>query len=338
MKYIIDKRLDLKNDAGFKARVDIINILEEIGYEYNSILDVNSKWDIYGLIKAIKKLNFNDGDMIVIQYPLNINLVKGIIAKAKKNKCKLICIIHDIESLRAGKSYMKIKREINLFNRFDCIISHNESMERWLKSNGVNKEILNLNLFDYLCDKKNENSSNNIDKYNIAYATGKLGTTKSKFLFSIDKFIENEYQLILYGEIDKQLRETIAENEKVIYKGPLAPDVITQKIQGEFGLIWDSESIDECTGVFGNYTRYNNPHKLSMYIASGLPVISWNKSAISKFIKENNIGFCVESLEEINSILKGLKKQDYLEMKKRVDLMTEDVINGTFTKNIFGNL
>ena len=35
----------------------------------------------------------------------------------------------------------------------------------------------------------------------------------------------------------------------------------TYKMEGSFGLVWDGTSKDTCIGGFGEYLKFNNPHK-----------------------------------------------------------------------------
>lgn len=104
-------------------------------------------------------------------------------------------------------------------------------------------------------------------------------------------------------------------------------------LKGEFGLIWDGEDINTCSGLNGNYMRYNNPHKLSLYIASGIPVITWKEAAIADFIIKNDIGICVESLSEIDEKLDRLSLERYNEILHNVYKVQEKVVNGCMIKN-----
>ncbi|MBT3589086.1 MAG: hypothetical protein HN507_10605, partial [Flavobacteriaceae bacterium] len=100
-----------------------------------------------------------------------------------------------------------------------------------------------------------------------------------------------------------------------------------------FGLVWDGVSTETCSGQYGAYLKYNNPHKTSLYLLSGLPVIVWDKAAIASFILDNNIGFSVSNLNELNDILKNIKYSDYLLMKANVLKVQEQVKIGQFLKN-----
>ena len=87
----------------------------------------------------------------------------------------------------------------------------------------------------------------------------------------------------------------------VEYKGAFLPNEIPSKLEGSFGLVWDGDSTDGCNGASGDYIRYNNPHKLSLYISSCLPVIVWSQAAIADFVRQHNIGFCVDKLIDIRT-------------------------------------
>ena len=82
--------------------------------------------------------------------------------------------------------------------------------------------------------------------------------------------------------------------------------------------------------VMKNYTKYNNPHKLSCYMAAGLPVIVWEKAAISKFVKDNNIGYTIKKIDDINT----LDFSDLKEKAENVKKIEEKVQNGEYTKNV----
>lgn len=334
MKYIIDKALNLQNDAGFKARIDVINILKQQGYEYVPIKEFrNGVLERIKSLNSILKVNFEENSTVVVQYPLNAYWIKILLIKAKSKNCNLVCLIHDIESLRNQLSSKKIKKEILQFNKFNFIISHNTKMSKWLLENGLKSKVYELELFDYLANKSVISREIGA-KFRITYATGILGKQKSAFLFDINSVLGENCELVLYGGIEERLKKIIEQNNKIKYYGPLDPNLISEKIEGNFGLIWDSEHLDKCTGSWANYTRFNNPHKLSMYIAANLPAIAWKQSAIARFIEENNIGICVNNLFEIKSELSKLDAEQYEIMKNNIKNISEKIRGGFYTKKI----
>ncbi|RKW11724.1 MAG: glycosyl transferase, partial [Catonella sp.] len=93
------------------------------------------------------------------------------------------------------------------------------------------------------------------------------------------------------------------------------------------------DSIDECNGPFGNYLRYNNPHKLSLYIASGLPVIVWRQAALAGFVEERGLGLVVDSLREISLILAKLDQTTYHTYAQNCLSLSQELRSGLYSQN-----
>jgi len=115
------------------------------------------------------------------------------------------------------------------------------------------------------------------------------------------------------------------------YNGVMSPDDIYSVLNRGFGLVWDGNSTSTCNGKNGNYLRYNDPHKLSLYLASGIPVIIWKEAAEAKFVEENKVGITVDSLEELPEIFKSLDSYQYEIFVKNVKKIAEKLINGQYT-------
>ena len=112
-----------------------------------------------------------------------------------------------------------------------------------------------------------------------------------------------------------------------------SPDEIAKHIRGSFGLVWNGNSIHECAGHFGQYLLYNNPHKTSLYLLCGLPIIIWDKAAIATVIKERRLGICISSLEELDVKLRDLSEEDYQLMVKNVAEIRDRIMSGGFLKS-----
>ena len=94
----------------------------------------------------------------------------------------------------------------------------------------------------------------------------------------------------------------------------------------------DVTDINTCCGEFGNYLRFNNPHKLSLYMATGIPVVVWDQSAIADFVEKNNIGIIVSDLIDLNDKLSDISLDSYNKMVKNVKLIQEKVLGGGYFK------
>ena len=104
--------------------------------------------------------------------------------------------------------------------------------------------------------------------------------------------------------------------DNVVYNGSFSPEELVSHLEGSFGLVWDGISAETCAGAFGEYLRINNPHKLSLYLAAGLPVIIWKEAALAPFVAENKVGFAVSSLYEIRDVVDRLPDNEYQTMKE----------------------
>lgn len=335
-RYYIAEMNKKQFSAANKAREDIEVCFKQCNYERTDIYlnIVNSKNPKITTIKELisSLIKFKVDDYIYIQYPYynHCNKINFIIKSLKTiKKVNLVCIIHDIDSLRY-KDSDNIKKEIEFINIFDYIISHNEKMSKWLIKNGCTSNIINLDIFDYLLQDEDREDTN-IRKTDIVFA-GNLDQKKSKFVYKLAEK-EINYSINLYGP---NFEKKVDSNKNIKYCGKFAPEELVQVVEGKFGLIWDGEELDSCSGDMGEYTKYNNPHKMSLYIASGLPIICWNKMAIAEFIIKNKIGIVVESLEELNSL--NIGEKEYQVFLENIKVIQHKVKIGEFTKNALNKI
>lgn len=95
-------------------------------------------------------------------------------------------------------------------------------------------------------------------------------------------------------------------------------------------LLWINNCRGYKKGDFEEYLHYNAPHKLSLYIRCGLPVIIWRKAALADYVCEKNIGVCLDSLDELDDILATINTEQYLEMKANVIKESKKLASGYY--------
>lgn len=331
---IIDKRTSVfkSNDrnALSKARKDVERTCNGLGFKSLNIYTRDFSWRIFSYIYnllqyllCVIKIPFKSN--IYIQYPApysKSSYYKYLIKFSKHKKCRIIYIIHDVESLRYNKD--DVKNEVSMYNMADVIIVHTPAMKEALTHMGVKSQMVELTLFDYYIREGLQlNSERSNDS--VAFA-GNLD--KSTFITELISKI-NDQRFLLYG---KQPLKSFAQNRNVQYMGAFPPDEI-DVLDAKWGLVWDGDSIDSCTGVLGNYLRYNSSHKLSLYLAAGLPVIVWDQSAIADFVSTEQIGVCVSGLKNISDILNNISKEKYSVMKSNVRSLQENLLKGAMLKS-----
>ena len=164
----------------------------------------------------------------------------------------------------------------------------------------------------------------------MVYA-GNLGRWRNAFLYQLEPVMKG-WQMELYG---KGFDDQANTNASLHYHGFMASDDFIARAQANFGLVWDGDSLDECTGDWGTYLRINDPHKTSFYLRAGIPVIVWSQAAMAPFIEEQKVGISVDSLSQISERLVQLSPADYETMRRNAAEMSRRLNEGYYIKQGF---
>jgi len=323
------------DSAGNKAKTDIEHIMQEMNFKnvglrqttYNHSL-LSFLLTLAGVLKA--PFCLQRGDLLFLQYPLK-KYYAFVCNMAHLRGVKVVTLIHDLGSFRRKK--LTIAQEIKRLNHSDYIIAHNEKMEKWLKDNGCKAKLGVLGIFDFLSETSAALPRQSAKRpYSVLYA-GALSPRKNAFLYEWDEILFHSsnpsYRVMLYGngfDADK-IKSRFFE-----YIGFVKSDQLITTAQGDFGLVWDGFSVNSCTGNFGEYLQYNNPHKTSLYLRCGMPVIIWSRAALASFIKNEGIGLCINSLDELEGKLLSLTTEQYTTMCQNVQRISERLAHGAFYK------
>lgn len=316
-----------KNNAGPKAKEDIISILETEKIKSKKVtMNFRSAWQkiwySYVYFPLFFAQNKNSIDTLYFQYPAySYFMMNRIVSSFKKNipSAKLFFIIHDIESLRLASDDDSQNKEFALLNQADGLVVHNQKMMDYLTNNGVSTRMIPLEIFDYL-NPAQLNKSRQFKK-SVCYA-GNL--KKSNFL---NQLSFDQVMLDVYGS-----HPANNYNHGVQYKGIYSPEELPSHLSESFGLVWDGQSTSTCSGIFGNYLKYNDPHKVSLYLSSGIPVIIWKDAALAAFIEKNNLGFTIGDLSEIENKISNLSDEQYRQMLEHVFVEAEKLRKGHYIK------
>ncbi len=313
--------------AAVKARDDVEAILKEEGMKELDILFKLNGRENGGMGKKLKghldayhlwneKLKgLKAGDTLYIQFPVLFHtlLFAKIVKRLEKKGVKVIAIIHDLEILRwsrLSKNSFKFKvrtemEEKSVLRACSKIIVHNSKMKAYLAELGIEKDkMVLLGIFDYLIPDFDEERMKERDKERkeAVLIAGNLKKHKAGYAYELP----DNYSFHLFG-----VGYEGQTSDRILYKGSFLPEELPYVLDGTFGLIWDGESAKTCQGVYGEYLRYNNPHKTSLYLASDIPVIIWSKAALADFVEKNHCGIVVDSLWDIEKAVSELSEADY---------------------------
>lgn len=333
-KYYLHIDENQGNHAGSKAVNDCEVILKKRGYELNRVFSSNKKNKYLKKCEKVLQLrelfNIPKKSILVIRHPIYIKpLYINILKKLKeRNKIILIFLIHDLESVRDiiehHENYVQIDE--TMYEIADYIICHNKIMKEYLIDQGVDSSrLISLEIFDYLFVLKERNRN---QQKNSVIVAGNLDPRKCGYIYELAR-ANPEIKINLYGgNFDSSI---VSEN--IDYKGSFKPDEVPNVIEGGFGVVWDGTTSQTCTGNTGEYLKINNPHKTSLYLSSGFPVVVWSQSAISHFVRENNVGICVDSLNDLTEALNNVTETQYKEMLSNVNIVGKKLREGYYLNN-----
>ena len=321
MKYYLKEDYAYEKHAGSKARLDAEKIMLEEGYQ--PFFQNNNS----------NSITLTENDVLVLQFPLLWHSLKALILTKllKKRQFKAYLLIHDIESLR-NKSLKSVKdfkysilhflQNKTVLERVDGIIAHNDMMKEVLVRLGISeKKIISLEIFDYLIPQYEVKKTYEKDTILLA---GNFDIKKTKYA----RQLPDNPKFSIYGINFEE--KNLPQN--VHYNGAFTPEELPYYLQGGFGLVWDGDSPYTCSGMFGEYLKMNNPHKASLYLASGFPIIVWRQSALADFVRKNNCGILVDSLFEIAERLDSISNEEYEELIKNSKKIGDNIRNGYYLK------
>lgn len=325
-----------KTSAGNKAKTDYEDILSDMGAvsiglprRISGHKAVAFVYNLLGVLLA--GLRMRRGDVIVLQYPVK-KYFTLICRMARLRGARTMSLIHDLGSFRRRK--LTVREELRRLSHTDYVIATNAVMASWLKEQGLRVPTGALGFHDYLSgvrrqDVPRERVSGTRD---IVYA-GSLNLRKNAFILHL-KEMDRTFRLHLYGEMTDY--QAIADDSMIVWHGFVRADDFIGHVQGDFGLVWDGDSPDECRGDFGGYLRYNTPHKASFYLRAGLPLIVWEQSAIAPLVRQYGVGITVASLGDLNQWLLSLSDEEYRSMKDRVWQLSDRIASGAFLREAVG--
>ena len=354
MKYFVyelSRNIGGPMTAGIKAREDVEAILRQCGYEELRLLSSryprnNTKNKLLASVETAgqwKRIaaRLQAGDVLAVQLPPSEHTLSlgRTVRDLHKKGVKTVAVVHDLECVRAAlmKRIRAWKRRLRIYleetvalRYFDYIIVHNEKMRALMIDLGYAPEkLVPLGIFDYLTDGGAAAGAEKAGDPAAVAVAGNLLRDKSGYVYELSEI--GACQFNLYG-----VNYSGEAAANIRYLGAFPSDVLPFLLNGRFGLVWDGPAAETCAGVFGEYLKVNDPHKTSLYLAAGLPVIVWSRAAMADFVRANGCGLAVDSLFDLPAALDALSDGAYAEMKRAAEALSEKLRNGAFLKAALG--
>jgi hypothetical protein len=263
------------------------------------------------------------GDVVIVQYPFwigNGNFEMQMIETLRRMpRLKLAALVWDILSWVQDDRDRDYRNDpsLSMLNSFDLVICANEKMAgRLRREGGVKSPLLSWQLSDYPYQRP-------LQKKNLKKQLYYVSTV-------INPTLLEDYQANTPIYMIGPDYQVASHADNVHLLGKMKNSDIPQLFDGGFGMIEYSRG-GHYAGM-QRYGHYNNPMKLSLYLASGLPPLVMSHSAHAVWIREKNVGLVLDDLNEIDAVLEKMTEADYQQILENLKPWQKAVSTGFFVK------
>lgn len=322
MNYVIQPISGFAWDASVKPRYDVGYFMEKAGwtiYRMPMFHQLSAKDSEHYIHEFSLKLS--QGDNVLWQTPSYNSYAPyeaDFIKAAHDKGAKVIALVHDVDYLRGLSGDMT--QLSGFLSKFDCLITLSEAMSKILRQWGTSTKMIEREPWDYYVPGDIAPKSYSRDLW---YA-GNLAAWKTSFL---DAF-PDQLKINVFGSNPEN--RTFPKNVQL--QGEAGNDILPTKLGNGFGLVWDGNQDKQNDNKYGTYLKYNWSHKLSAYLAAGIPIIAWKESHGYEYVKDHQIGIGIDSLQELPEKLNSVTSDQYNEMVNRIAPLAHKVRSGNYIK------
>jgi hypothetical protein len=316
---------DNATKAIFIVQKNTANTALSLGYSelnYTGFPDLSNNPErrkrlLVGLLSSVQA-----GDTVVVQFPLwtMLNFQAEFFDFLKARGTVLVALIHDVPTWQwweGGEPYDPNKDFwLTQLKKFDALITANDKMSHRLQEDGITAPMVAMQLWDYHYDGFLKEKT---FKKQLYYAGGRK-------IESID--YKASTPLLITADAVKETQNL----GSVQLIGTHDSRELMTMFDGGFGVVNYHNIHERSNFNWDYYGQFNNPTKLSMYLAAGLPVIVPSNSAHADWVKNRGVGLVLDDLNTIDGLLSNLTEADYEAMLEAVKPWQEAVSEGFFVR------
>lgn len=263
----------------------------------------------------------NAGDIVIFQSPTwnGVDWDNALVDKIKLYGGRVVFFIQDVPPIQFENNYFLMPYFIDMYNKAEVVVVPSEKMYQRLVEEGLTvKKYVVQKMWDF---------NVHMDLHTPSFEK------KLYFLGDVSRFpfFQNwQYDTPLHVFGNHKLDY---DYSKVHFGGWLnKTKLLLELSKGGFGLVWGNQ---ENPKDEPDYYKMNCSYKLASYLSAGIPVIVPDYLSNADFVKENNMGFVVSSLEEADKAIQECSEEKYSEMVSNVKNVQYLINNGYFTKKLF---
>ncbi len=320
-------RVDVARHAGNKAPTDVRRVALELGFEPVD-LSPFTRVSRAGRLLSIGRAGVQAvaaaprlarTDVLLTQHPLG--RANDVLLARWARRTRSVLLVHDLESLRRAEY---AAREQQVLESYDVVVVHTDAMAAHLRSVLPGVTTVVLGCFDYLVPEAPEPAPLSQRPAGL-YVIGRLGPDKAAYLYALDGLT---LPVRAYG--NGCVVERLPAG--VTWQGVLDMDRPALPARDGFGVMWDGTSADALEGDMGTYLHYNSPHKFSMYVALGLPVIVPRSAALSGLVEREGLGLLCDSIAEGAAAAAACPPERWQQMARATERLRARLLSGAQTR------
>lgn len=305
------------------AQNEVNAIAQKLGFSELSFYFYNIYADTFQerstrLDGVLAKLGY--GDIVIYQAPSwnGREYDWEFLDKCRALNVKIVTFIHDVPPLMFPSNYYLMPEYIEKYNLSDLIIVPSEKMKERLIEEGLTVEkILIQGMWDHV--------------HNYPLPRPEF-MKKLYFAGSVERFPHlADWSYSIPMEVFSNPDQHFTGKNVTCSGWKSDPELLFALAKGGFGLVWGTSAnpADE-----EDYYHLNISHKVSTYLAAGIPVVVPSYLSNADFIREKGLGYVVESLEEANRVVEETSPESYEQMLERVQQVAFALKEGYFAKKL----
>ncbi|MDF2809086.1 MAG: beta,6-galactofuranosyltransferase [Microvirga sp.] len=303
--------------GGAKAKLDVYRILSENGFISSNLKICEKVPQINRILELMRLLALPRTTDVVFQFP-NYNRFNKFASFLTSLRHRVLFVVHDVDSIRDVPNHQSLSI---LKRSHGCIVSGN--LWRTAEMQALDLRVQPLECWDYLTSAPATGEWSPAGK--VLYA-GSLSADKAAWLY------DDRRQLPLYlAGVNYDLSRKL---EADVFLGPFSSDCPSFPADVSWGVVWDGDSPFELAGKAGHYQWFNQPHKFSMYIAIGLPIICCKAAAMAQVVEKYGVGLCVDSLDDVPAAIAAVQQDPDAadQIRANVHALRARIVAGDFLR------
>ena len=305
------------------AQNAVTEIALQLGYREMGIYYYDASTD--SRVEMMKRMDgimssVSVGDMVIFQSPTwnGWQYDRLFMDKLQMLQAKIAIFIHDVGPLMFPSNDYLMPEYMAMYNMADVVILPSEKMKDRLIQEGLQVETV---LIQHLWDHPHHQRLNQPELKKEIFFAGTL----ERFPDLQNWSFRTPLRVFANDDLGKQELNMTLEGWK------RDDELLLEMSKGGFGLVWDTQkNTEENT----DYYQLNASHKLSTYLAAGIPVIVPKSLSSADLIREKQLGFVVDSLEEADRIVQEITPEEYAEIQGHVAGLSFLLKEGYITRKL----